>query len=283
VDNNLFRLTEIGAPLQSGIPGSLRSMILTLGEEHYHAWGGILHSIQSGEPAFDWVFNAPLFDHLQRSPAVAETFNHAMTDFTRQAALAIIAAYDFSAIGTAVDVGGGHGALIGTILRSNPHIMGMLFDLPSVVVKGLGHLQIAAIADRCWAVGGNFFESVPAGADVYLLKNVLHDWDDDSAIAIVNNCRRAISDVGRLLAIEVVLSDPPESPFGNLLDLNMLVMSGGGGNVPKLSTGNCSRRVAFDFQDSYQPWPQLASLKPYLSLSNPLSVPTIPNTSHALL
>ena len=226
-DHNLFRLTAVGAPLQGGIPGSLRSMILTLGEEHYQAWGRILHSIQSGKPAFDCVFNAPLFDHLQRSPAAAETFNHAMTDFTRQAALAIVAAYDFSPIGTAVDVGGGQGALIGAILRSNPHMTGTVFDLPSVVVEAPGYFIIAGIEDRCRAIAGNFFELVPEGAEVYLLKNVLHDWDDDSAIAILKNCRRAMNEGGRLLAIEVVLSDPPESPFGNLLDLNMLVMSGG--------------------------------------------------------
>jgi hypothetical protein len=226
-DHNRFRLTEIGAPLQSGMPSSLRSMILTLGEEHYQAWGGILHSIQSGKPAFDCVFNAPLFEYLQRSPAAADTFNDAMTDFTRQAALATVMAYDFSKIGTAFDIGGGQGVLISTILRSNHGMTGIVFDSANVVGKAREHITIAGLESRCQAIAGNFFESVPEGADVYLLKNVLHDWDDDSAIVILKNCRRAMHDMGRLLAIEVVLREPSESSFGNLLDLNMLVMSGG--------------------------------------------------------
>jgi len=226
-NDNRFRLTAIGAPLQSGMPDSLRSMILTLGEEHYQAWGGILHSIQSGKPAFDRVFRAPLFEYLQRSPAAADTFNDAMTDFTRQAALATVVAYDFSKMRTAVDIGGGQGALISTILRSHHGMTGILFDTANVVGKAREHLAIAGLEGRCQAIAGNFFESVPEGADAYLLKNVLHDWDDDSAIAILKNCRRAMSASGKLLAIEVVLSEPPGPFFENLLDLNMLVMSGG--------------------------------------------------------
>jgi hypothetical protein len=226
-DPYVFRLTEIGAPLQSGMPDSLRSMILTLGEEHFQAWGGILYSIQIGKPAFDRVFKAPLFEYLQRSPAAADTFNDAMSDFSRQAALATVVAYDFSKMRTAVDVGGGQGALISTILRSHRSMTGIVFDTPSVVGQARDHLAIAGLEDRCQAIAGNFFESVPEGADAYLLKNVLHDWDDDSAIAILKNCRRAMNASGKLLAIEVVLSEPPGPFFENLLDLNMLVMSGG--------------------------------------------------------
>jgi hypothetical protein len=227
MEDHLFRLTEVGASLQSDMPGSLRAMILTLGEEHYHAWGQLLHSIQSGRPAFDRVFNAPLFEHFQGNTAAGDTFNDAMTEFTRQAALAVVAAYDFPpSIGTVVDVGGGQGALIGTILRSNPQMVGTIFDLPGVVVKASEHLA-DGIEDRCRVIAGNFFESVPPGAEVYLLKNVLHDWDDDSALAILKNCRRAMNGAGRLLVIEVILPESPESTFGNLLDLNMLVMSGG--------------------------------------------------------
>jgi hypothetical protein len=226
-DHDHFRLTEIGAPLQSGLPDSLRSMILTLGEEHYQAWGGILHSIQSGSPAFNHVFKAPLFEYLQRTPAAADTFNDAMTDFTRQAALATVVAYDFSRMRSAVDIGGGQGALISTILRSYHGMTGIVFDAASVVGKAREHLAIAGLENRCQAIEGNFFESVPEGADAYLLKNVLHDWDDDSAIAILKNCRRAMNASGKLLAIEVVLPETPGPFFENLLDLNMLVMSGG--------------------------------------------------------
>lgn len=226
-DRNRFRLAEIGAPLQSGKPGSLRSMILTLGEEHYQAWGRILYSIQSGKPAFDRVFNTPLFEYLENNSQAADIFNDAMTDFTSQAALAIVIAYDFSPIGTAVDIGGGQGALISAILRSNQGMTGIIFDSPSVVGKARERIVIAGLAGRCQTIAGNFLESVPNGADAYLLKNVLHDWDDDSAIAILKNCRRAMNDFGRLLVIEVLLPESPKPSFGSLLDLNMLVMSGG--------------------------------------------------------
>jgi hypothetical protein len=226
-EHHRFHLTEIGIPLRSGVPGSLRSMLLTLGEEHYHAWGRLLHSVKSGEPAFNRVYNAPLFEYLQSNAAAGETFNDAMNDFTRQAALACALAYDFSGIRSAVDVGGGHGALIGTILRCYPAMTGVLFDSATVLEKAGQQVKAAGIEDRCLVVAGNFFESVPQGAGAYLMKNVLHDWDDDSAVTILQNCRRAMGEDAKLLVIEVVLRAGSEESFESLLDLNMLVMSGG--------------------------------------------------------
>ena len=226
-EHHLFHLTEMGMPLRSGVPGSLRSMLLTLGEEHYHAWSSLLHSVRSGEPAFNQAYNAPLFEYFQSNAAAGETFNEAMNDFTRQAALACALAYDFSGIRSAVDVGGGHGALIATILRCYPFMTGILFDSAAVLENVAQKFKAAGIEDRYLAIAGNFFESVPEGAEAYLMKNVLHDWDDDSAIRILRNCRRAMHDNAKLLVIEVVLRAEREEPFESLLDLNMLVMSGG--------------------------------------------------------
>lgn len=222
-----FHLTGIGMPLQSGVPGSLRSMVLTLGEEHYYAWGKLLDSVQNGEPAFDRVYKTSLFGYLQNNPAAGETFHRAMDDFTRQAALACALAYDFSGIRSAVDVGGGHGALIVTMLRCYPEMTGILFDSGDVLERARHTFRTAAVDDRGIVVAGDFFESIPQGADAYLLKNILHDWDDDSAVKILRNCRRAINDRGRLLVIEIVLGTGTDDPFESLLDLNMLVISGG--------------------------------------------------------
>jgi hypothetical protein len=226
-DRHRFYLTDMGAPLRSGTAGSLRSMLLILGEEHFHAWGKLLHSVQSGESAFDRVYDAPLFEYLQSNTAAGETFQDAMTDFTRQAALACVFAYDFSGIRSVVDVGGGHGALMDAILRSHPGMTGTLFDSAAVIEKATQNFKAVRIEDRCQTVAGTFFESIPAGADAYLLKNVLHDWGDSPALAILQNCRRAMGDHARLLVIEAVLREDNGPPFENLLDLNMLVMSGG--------------------------------------------------------
>ena len=226
-DDQRFSLTEIGAPLQSRIPGSMRSMVLTLGEEHYQVWGKLLHSVQSGQPAFHAVYNSPMFEYFERNPSAAGVFNAAMTDFTSQAALAAIAAYDFSAIRGAADIGGGQGAFIRRLLKSNPRMRGILFDSPSVIESAKPFIEAAGIEARCRAIAGDFFESVPSGADTYILKNVLHDWDDDSAVSILKNCRRAMGDSGILLVMESLLPSSNEVSFASLLDLNMLVMSGG--------------------------------------------------------
>jgi len=226
-DDRRFSLTPIGTPLQSEMPGSLRSMVLTLGEEHYQAWGGLLHSVQSGTPAFQAVYNSPIFEYFERHSEARDVFNAAMTDFTSQAALAAIAAYDFSGIRGAADIGGGQGAFIRKLLKSNPRMTGILFDSPSVIESAKPLIEAAGLESRCRAIAGDFFKSVPRGTDTYILKNVLHDWDDDSAISILKNCRRAMGDSGKLLVIESLLPASNEASFASLLDLNMLVMSGG--------------------------------------------------------
>ena len=222
-----FRLATRGRPLVSGVPGSLRSMVLTLGDMHYAAWGHLLESVRTGTSAFQTAFGGPLFDHLGRDLEAGNTFNAAMTDFSTLVAHAVLLAYDFSETGWLVDVGGGCGALLTYIMRMYPAMRGTLFDTPAVIAAAGKHLEVAPGADRRSLVPGNFLEEVPSGADVYLLSGVIHDWEDERAVSILANCRASMTRRGRVLVVECVVPDGDESSFSKLLDLNMLVMNGG--------------------------------------------------------
>jgi hypothetical protein len=163
-EDHRFRLTGIGGSLQSGIPGSMRSIILTLGEEHYLAWGNLIDSIHCDKPAFDHVYRKPLFEYLRHNSTAAETFNAGMNDLTSQVALAAMLAYDFSNSRVIADIGGGQGMLLDTILKSNAALSGILFDSEQVVATAV---STAGVGGRRRSVGGDFFECVPGGADIY--------------------------------------------------------------------------------------------------------------------
>jgi hypothetical protein len=145
------------------------------------------------------------FEMLERNPSAASTFNTAQMQRTRLVAKEVAQHYDFSGLSTIVDVGGGHGMLLETVLRANPGLHGVLFDRPHAVAGAQAHLEQAGVADRCELVPGDFFDALPAGADVYLLKNIIHDWDDERASRILGNCHVAMPDGARLLLIEHVL------------------------------------------------------------------------------
>jgi hypothetical protein len=222
-----FRLAARGRPLVSGVPGSLRAMVLTLGDMHYAAWGHLLESVRTGTSAFQAAFGAPLFDYLGRDLEAGRTFNAAMTDFSALVAHAVLLAYDFSDTGSLVDVGGGCGGLLTSIMRMYPEMQGILFDTPAVIAAAETHLEPAPGAERRALVPGNFLEAVPPGADVYLVSGVVHDWDDERAARILANCRASMARTGRVLVVECVVPEGDESSFSKLLDLNMLVMNGG--------------------------------------------------------
>jgi hypothetical protein len=210
------------------VSGSVRWFAISeLGEEHYPAWGDLMYSVRTGEVAFDHVFGMDAWEFFRSHPENAKIFNDSMSGLTVAANEAILSRYDFSGIKKLVDVGGGHGALITSILKTNPGISGVLFDAPAVIEGGVTRLQSAGISDRCEAISGDFFKEVPAGADAYILKWIIHDWDDARATAILKNCRRAITADGRLLLIDVVVPTTSEPHFGKFIDLNMLVMTGG--------------------------------------------------------
>jgi SAM-dependent methyltransferase len=205
----------------------LRAIVTTLGEIHYQAWGDLLHSVQTGSPAFNHVFGTVLFEYLHRNAEAADAFNGGMTDVSSMLAYAVLMAYDFSRIPSIVDIGGGQGKLLRSIVQINPEIKGIVFDLEPAIEIAKQHLGSDACSGRCSAVAGDFFDSVPEGADAYILCGVIHDWDDHHSIRILKNCRRAMNGNGRLLLVETVVPESGVNCFGNLLDLNMLVMTGG--------------------------------------------------------
>ncbi len=222
-----FVLTEMGQLLVSGKPGKLSSLALLWGEEFYQAWGNLLETVQTGNTAFDSVYNTNFFEYLRNKPEVARTFNDTMTGLTALLYPKVPNTYDFSSYKRLVDVGGGCGALIGLILKANPSLKGVLFDQSNVVTNANSVLSDYGVLDRCEIVAGDFFEKVPAGGDIYLLSNIIHDWDNDQAVSILKNCRRAIDEQGHLLLVEMVLSNEQEPKLARMTDLNMLVLTGG--------------------------------------------------------
>ncbi len=193
-------------------------------ECNWRAWGQLRHSVMTGEPAFDHAFEMRFFDYLRQHPATAASFDALMAERTLPWARAIVEAYDFSSLRTLVDVGGGYGALLVAILTAHPRLRGILYDLPHVIAGARPRLTAAAVTDRCDAIAGDFFAAVPDGGDGYLLKHILHDWDDDRCIAILKNCRRVMPSDGRLLVVEVIIPPSNEPDYGKYLDLNMLVL-----------------------------------------------------------
>jgi O-methyltransferase domain/Dimerisation domain len=224
VDKDCFALSRSAEPLRSDVPGSLREILITIGEIHYQACGGLLHSVQSGRPAFSQVFGTNLFDYLEQNTNAADAFNRGMTNLSSLLAHAVLLAYDFSGISTIIDVGGGEGELLRKILELNREMTGTVLDLPNAVESDN---RTPTVGARCSHVIGNFFESVPQGADAYLLCGVVHDWDDDLAIRILSNCRKAMTRNGRVLIVDMIVPETNSPSFSKLLDLNMMVMTGG--------------------------------------------------------
>ena len=222
-----FALATAGQSLQSDAPGSQRAILMTLGEVHYQAWGNLLHCVRTGSTGFASTFGTSLFAHLRSSPEAADTFNRGMSDVASMLAYAVLLAYDFSRISFLVDVGGGQGKFLSTILQLHPEMNGTVFDQPSTIEQAKQRLNGNPCGRRLTAIGGDFFHSVPEGADAYVLCGVIHDWDDAAAIQILRNCRLAINPKGRLLLVEVVVPDDDAHCFSKLLDLNMMVMTGG--------------------------------------------------------
>ena len=180
-----FALTPMAEFLQSEHPSSLRALACMYGEEQFRAWGDLLHSVKSGQRAFDNMFGADYFTYLAGHPESDRVFNEAMTGWTNQLVGGVVDAYDFSGFQTVVDVGGGYGALLAAVLERNPGIQGILFDQPQVVGAASDQLQAAGVADRCTLVGGDFFLEVPSGGDAYVLAQILHDWDDERCMEIL--------------------------------------------------------------------------------------------------
>jgi hypothetical protein len=223
-----FALTPLGHYLQSNVSGSMCATAIMLGEEHYQAWGHILHSIRTGNSAFEQVYRMPIFDYYAQNPESAKIFDQAMTSFSSVEIDAVVQSYDFSAIQTLVDVAGGHGSLIAAVLKANLHLQGILLDVAPVIEGAQPLIEAEGLASRCQLTAGDFFQQVPVGGDAYMLKHIIHDWDNERSIAILQNCRQAMHPNGRVLVIEQVIPPGNEPFMGKLLDINMLVMAPGG-------------------------------------------------------
>lgn len=231
VEPGRFALTPAGQPLRSDAAGPMySSAIMFCDETRWRAWGALPYSVRTGKPAFDEVIGMGYFTHLARNPELSRHVNEAMSQATQGIAAEIVQEYDFSPFSTVIDVGGGDGTLLAAILGANPRLRGMVYDSPAGVDAAPRTLKTAGVAGRGEIQTGDFFTSVPEGGDLYVLKSILHDWDDDRCTVILRNCRRAMPVGSRLLIVEIVLPPqvgPSAPPFGYMSDVNMLVVHGG--------------------------------------------------------
>jgi predicted O-methyltransferase YrrM len=227
-DDGRFTLTPVGECLRSDAPETVGGWATFVGAPiHWQAWGALLHAVRTGENAFRALHGTDVWEYRAQHPEEGAVFDRAMTAITLRANQHLLQAYDFSRLGSVVDVGGGHGALVAALLVAYPHMRGVVLDQPHVVEQASAVLEEAGVADRAEVVAGSFFDEVPAGADAYMLKAILHDWDDAEALRILSRCRAAIPPNGVLLVVERDLGAPNEDPDPKLSDLNMMVGPGG--------------------------------------------------------
>ncbi|NTU84559.1 MAG: methyltransferase, partial [Chloroflexales bacterium] len=223
-----FALTELGEWLRAERAGSLRDVAILAGEAWYPAWGSLLHTLETGEIAFDHAFGRGFFAHLGLNPEIKTRFHNYMAARTAQVVGEIVRAYDLTPFRMAVDVGGGNGTLIAAMLVAHPQLRGVVFDSPQVIEETHSAIRARGLAGRCHAVTGNFFETVPAGGDLYILSQILHDWTDEQCVQILSNCRRAMPEGGRVLVVEQLMPAQIEKTTAQVdMDLAMLVLTGG--------------------------------------------------------
>jgi ubiquinone/menaquinone biosynthesis C-methylase UbiE len=224
-----FKLTSISKYLQTDTPGSMRSLMVMCSEEwHYKSWGHFLTCVKIGKTPFEVLYGMNLFQYFEQNPEAGEIFNSAMTGGSARSTAAVAATYDFSRVTKMVDVGGGVGTLVATLLKKYPQMHGVLFDRPHVIADARSFLETEGVAQRCELLSGDFFEAVPSGGDAYILQNIIHAWDDERAAVILKSCRRAIAANGKLLLSEMVIPPGNRPYFGTVFDLEMLVVRGSG-------------------------------------------------------
>jgi ubiquinone/menaquinone biosynthesis C-methylase UbiE len=222
-----FALTPLAELLRSGAPGSQRTDIQMMVGQFYQAWGGLIDSIRTGKPAFENLHGRSFFDHLAENQDQAQIFDDAMTVRNDRKTRAMLDAYDLTGVGTLADVGGGNGSMLVTVLRHYPQMRAILFDRPGVIERARAAVEREGLLGRCQLVDGSFLERVPRGADAYLLRHILHNWDDERAVVILKCVHDAMGKKGRLLVVDRIIPPGNEPMFGKVMDLNMLVMLGG--------------------------------------------------------
>jgi hypothetical protein len=195
---------------------------------HFRIYANVMHTMTTGRPATEHTWGMPPFEYLAKNPAYAQVFNDAMTSFSASIGSAAIEAYDFGGIGTLVDVAGGHGEILSLILKAHPHMRGIVCDLRHVVEGATPRIKEAALSDRMQAIPCDFFDSVPAGGDAYIMKHILHDWYDDKASAILRNIAKAMGPKkGKVILLESVISPGNTPDLGKFIDIEMMLFPGG--------------------------------------------------------
>jgi hypothetical protein len=227
-DDGCFCLTPLAGPLRSDAADSIRAYAIMAGERWvWQSVGGLEHSLRTGAPAFEQIFGAPVFDYYAAHPDAARVGAEGLKSVGRGQDAAVATSYDFAGAGLVVDVGGGQGGLLTAILEANPGVNGIVLDLPHVAAMARQQLQARGLASRCRAEAGDFFREVPGGGDLYLLRKVIHDWDDERARVLLRCCRAAMTEAARLIVVETVVPAGNEPAYAKLLDLLMLVYAGG--------------------------------------------------------
>lgn len=226
-EDGQFSLSEAGSYLASGTSGSLSSWVELIDlSSMREAWANLEHSIRTGENSFAALHGESVWEWRAHEPVEGAVFNRAMADLSAGVGASVASAFDFGPASVVADIGGGSGSLLGAILGEHQHLRGILFDQPAVVAHP-DQLERSGVIDRCDVIGGSFFDGVPAGADVYVMKAILHDWEDAESTAILEAIREVIPATGALLLVERVIGPPNEDLEGKLSDLHMLVMPGG--------------------------------------------------------
>lgn len=231
VEPDYFAQTPLSALLQPGVPGSMHHIALLHGDQwQWHVWEGLDYTLQTGQPTFNRLFGADLFQYFtQHNPQSAKIFNDSMTGFSEQVNMPIATAnYDFSAIDTLVDIGGGMGTQLMTLLNVHPAIRkGILFDRPPVIAQAQAAVTASGLGERCELIAGNFFEGIPQGADAYFMKQIIKDWSDEQCVQLLTRCRQAMRHDGRVLVAEVVLLPGRGTSIQKFIDLQLMILSPG--------------------------------------------------------
>jgi hypothetical protein len=228
-DDGRISNTPMSELLRAGVPGSLRDLILLFGDEtSWRSWEGILHAVRTGEAPFEHLYGEKFFDYLQDHPDTAAMFDRAMASSSTTTNAAVVEACDFSGLGTLVDVAGGVGSALCSILNATPGLRGIVFDLPHVGERAREFIAAQGLAGRCEFVGGSFFDTVPSGAGAYFMKHILHDWGDEECEKILATCRNAMGGSARLLICERIVPEGNEPSSAKLIDLHMMMTNHGG-------------------------------------------------------
>lgn len=227
IEDQVFAFTEKANALHGATEGSMKYFLQAILGEHAPAFGNLIHSVKTGQTAFDDHYKMDVWEYYGKHPETAANFNKAMAGLTQYLAKTAVPAYDFNSFNSIVDIGGGNGALLFAILKATSKAKGIIFDAPHVIPQSLQMIEQEQLNNRCEAIGGNFFESVPEGKDLYLLKYILHDWTDEDGINILRNCSKAMHKGSKVLIVESVIPPGNEHHAGRYMDITMLACTRG--------------------------------------------------------